>query len=269
MLSFSWDSAYESTPGTGLSRGSIDDTIRQMSRGIRQRMEREHNFGYDTEADDGTHRPGKTTVALRDSEAVRLALANMQDGAVYVQIESGVLTLYVYIEGTGWTALSTNAHHDLEGLSDDDHEQYWLLTEGIDDPTVSLDMGGNLLSIPGSITGALKVEDHVDVTNPHPVTTGDAIKADDLPKRIITEPGVLISDSGTLSVGEEKKIPNIVVPVGWDYSGVTAIDLFADASVFLGIITDPAEPCPNWGLYNSDSVSHTYELTIRGSYGPP
>ena len=39
LLSFSWNAAYEATPGSGLSRNSLDDELRRITSGVRERME--------------------------------------------------------------------------------------------------------------------------------------------------------------------------------------------------------------------------------------
>ena len=178
MLSFSWDAGYEATPTSGLSRNSLDNDLRRIHAGIRERMEREHNFGANTDEDDGTHIPGKTTVVLKDSTVVRNALSDVQTGACYL-LDDGTNMYFEVWTGAAWLRISDNDHDALAGLTDDDHgEMYWLGTSVVTDAAAILDMGGEHLSTAAVPTLATRVVDHID--DIHDITTIAAIKAQDI-----------------------------------------------------------------------------------------
>lgn len=125
MLSFTWDSAYESRPTSVLARSSIDDEIRKIKRGVRERMEREHHWGPFTEKNDGSHKGGGTTIALRDTALVRSSLTNVEKGAIFFE-EDGDNILTSYYDGSSWVSeLTSFDHNTLSGLDiGDPHPQY-------------------------------------------------------------------------------------------------------------------------------------------------
>lgn len=267
MLTFDWNTLYEATPGDGLSRGSIDDTERQMSRGIRERMEREHNFGYNTELDDGTHRPGLTTVALMDDAATMAALTDMQDGAVYVQDDGTDIKVHVY-NGATWTDFTKDDHGSLEGLSDDDHEDYWLLTENLDASDETLNMGSNHLDVTGTVTGGLKVSDHI--TDLHDITAATAVKAADLPSTVLKSDPYNIQDrtfSGVLTGTGAGKTQ--ICTIGNDCIAVIGVTLrltsggASDGDILLGCIAGvSAGQNANFAVRNDTLLAKSFIMHV-------
>lgn len=149
-MSFTWNSAYESYPSNKLNRNSIDNEIRKWSRGIREFMEIEHNFGPYTDKDDGSHIPGKTTVLLEGDETTRDALTDVQEGGLYLLDDGSSLQLQVYLSGA-WVDVGSLSHGDMEGLDlANDHPQYAYNAEGeqLDLTGSDLDMNENSLIAP-------------------------------------------------------------------------------------------------------------------------
>jgi hypothetical protein len=260
MLSFDWDSNYEGTPGDGLSRGSIDDTIRQMIRGVRERMEREHNWGYDTENDDGTHIPGQTTVALKDDSAARAALSDMQDGAIYVEDDgAGDVKLYVY-NGSTWADFTSADHADLADLDADDHD-YWLKTEVLDAEDYTLDMDGNHLEVSSVPTNTLRVTDHIyDI---HDITGPDAVKDDSIDETKVYRADTV---SGSGEVSGNGGIVDISLPS--DTIAIVGIDFECtdgeDDALRLGVrVNVSGQAQANLSLMNSKLFARDYRYVIH------
>jgi hypothetical protein len=176
---FDWDAAYEALPTVDLDRSLIDDEIRKMSSGVRSIMEVEHNFGPDTEKDDGSHRPGKVTVAQKGNSTVRDALSNPQAGSLYLLDDgSGDLELHLYY-GDAWNKISSLNHADLDGLSDNDHPQYVLATAG-DTIEANLDMGNFQLEFTGGSSDFFLLYGHRE--DSHPIVSNiAAIKDNHIP----------------------------------------------------------------------------------------
>lgn len=174
VFSFSWDSNFESRPGSGLNRNSLDNELRLLPIGIRERMEIEHNWGPynldddDRMIDDGTHIPGKTTIlAIGDYDDIT-DYTNPQEGALYVardEEESGNMQIYIYYS-SAWHKISEFDHgalSDLTGVGV--HPQYLLLTGGTIDGV--LNMGGSALYLDtsssigsGMVVGKHRESDH-------------------------------------------------------------------------------------------------------------
>lgn len=119
-----------------------------MSRGIREFMEAEHNFGPYSDKDDGSHRPGRTTVLLEGDTATRDALSP-QEGALYLLDDGEFLQLQGYFSGA-WTDIATLDHGELSDLVvGNPHPQYILNVEGelSGDADSLLDMNGNQVHV--------------------------------------------------------------------------------------------------------------------------
>ena len=259
MLSFSWTDAFEEQPSGGSSRSIIDDTLRQLSRGVRERMEREHNWGSFTEEDDGTHRPGQTGVALRGNTATRAALADMQEGAVYVNNETGEVEIF---NGTNWlsfTPTGSISHASLDGLDEHDHTQYWNRHEGLDS-TDPLDMNGHFVLGTGSISGGVRVHDHL--TTPNPVIDAAAASANEYRyARIVDRQDIL---DRTLTVGipsvtllaGEFAYQEFTVPAGYEIAYIREIyfnpgvNYWEAETLEFGVVTRGATPTTNIAMRN-------------------
>src|SRR5271157_482035 len=81
-LYFVWDATYEALPGNTLPRNLIANEIRTMKLGIRGMMEAQHNFGFNTPADDGSHWGGHVTAALIGTTPG--AVTTPQKGSIYI-----------------------------------------------------------------------------------------------------------------------------------------------------------------------------------------
>jgi hypothetical protein len=134
---FVWDAAYEDYPVQGTNRSLIDDEERRLARGVRERMEVEHNWGPYTEKDDGSHRGGVTTVAQKGADPT--GISNPKDGALYLKVVGSDLQLYVRYEGA-WHQVSSLGHSGLLNLDKLVHPQYLQKIGG--QMEGNLDMGG-------------------------------------------------------------------------------------------------------------------------------
>ena len=177
MLSYSWDATWQGLPSNGLSRNSLDDHLRRTTVGVRERMEREHQwgpFGDDT----GEHRLGKTTVLLTGDAAARGALANMQEGALFLQNDGTNYNLFVYT-GAAWVAMTEDVHANMDNLTDDDCHTQYMLKDGIYDESVTVDMGGNILETLAA-SGVPLVADHPYDNDPHSIAAYTALVDDSI-----------------------------------------------------------------------------------------
>lgn len=253
MLSFSWDTAYEANPGNGISRGSIDDSIRKMGRGIAERMSVEHNFSYRNDEDDGSHIPGETTVALKDTAGVRDALTDMQDGAVYVADDgAGNTAVFVYTVGIGWEEFTDNDHVSLENLDGIGHNDvYFLRTDDIIVTDKSLDMGGNVLAVGGDVTRLIRAKDHINEI--HDVTSAAAFADGHLSSYELKDIFVGTIE-GSISPGQTKR-----VGFGFPLVAIVSINLYSDGlNIFLGCTTDSGNDNRNISIYNGSIISAYY-----------
>lgn len=175
-MSFSWDAAYEALPTDGLSRSSLDDALRYMLVGVRQRMGEEHNFGPFTDEDDGTHIPGKTTVLLTGNAAALAALTDMEEGSLFLQDDGSNLELFLYTSAA-WLSITDDVHGSMANLTDDlCHEDYMLKdTAYILEDT--FDMNDQRLSTLVA-AGVPLVADHPYDNDPHSVAASSAIATD-------------------------------------------------------------------------------------------
>lgn len=147
-ITFVWDAAFEAAPGNDLARSLIDNEIRLIARGIRERMEDEHEWGFNTELDTGVHRAGYVTVMGKGNAAAMAAVTNMQQGSLYLMTDGADLQIHIYITGTGWVKLSSIDHLGLAGTTDDDHPLYLKRDGGVME--ADLNMGGKLLQTDGA-----------------------------------------------------------------------------------------------------------------------
>lgn len=258
VFSFTWDTAYEASPSSGLSRGSIDDILRQLNRGLRERFEVEHNVGYTTESDDGTHIPGKTTVALMDDAAALAALSDMQDGAVYVQDDGANIKVYVYIDGTGWVDFTNDDHGQLENLAlDSAHDQYWVADDDLDASDSTLNMGGNYLEVSGTVTGGLKVSEHV--VNGHTLISATALKDGTLGRQHLSVNVSTVTDFH-VAHGEF-----IYFEVPSTAKAILAISIKSSAGngpIYLGCFTNSGSAVPNVAALNNSGATTAVTLQV-------
>ena len=170
MLSFTWNSSFESLPTSALARSSIDDEIRRTKRGVSERMSLEHEWGPTSEKNDGSHRSGETQVALNGTQTERDALLDMRTGALFVRTDGDAPNLDYY-NGTLWEPTPSGLSH--AGLNDrnigDPHPQY-MRPNGIYE--VPLNANAFDLLVNNKASSNVLLWDHVNkTTNPHGVIT--------------------------------------------------------------------------------------------------
>lgn len=257
MLSFDWSPAYEKSTTKGTGRSSIDDIIRQMSRGVAQRMSREHNWSWRTDKDDGTHRPGKTSIALREDGAP--AVSDPEEGAVYVDDDgSGAVQVMIWHNGA-WESFSNTEHGNLAGLGEDDHS-YVLHTGDVDIPNVDLNMGGHRLTVTGSVKGALKM-------NPH-VYEAHEVGPDAIPDNHISS-SKRVSHSTLINDG--RNIPALtthVYQLPGNLRAITGISFYGHSNLLLGAFVSSANPGNHLAVHNSSIAATRFcRLVITGIVG--
>jgi len=121
---FAWDSDYEATPTSALGRSLIDNTLREVKSGVRERFEVEHEFGPNTDTDTGRHTPGGTTVMPTGTDTPAVALPNAENGAIYLKSVGAAYEVWVKDSVNGWVQYSTTDHNELSGRNDHDHPKY-------------------------------------------------------------------------------------------------------------------------------------------------
>lgn len=254
MLSFDWSPAYEKSTTKGTGRSSIDDIIRQMSRGVAQRMSREHNWSWRTDKDDGTHRPGKTSIALREDGAP--AVSDPEEGAVYVDDDgSGAVQVMIWHNGA-WESFSNTEHGNLAGLGEDDHP-YVLHTGDVDLPNVDLDMGGHRLTVTGPVNGALKVYPHV--YEAHEVGP-DAIPDNHISSSKRVSHSNMVNDERGISAGAIH-----VYQLPGNLRAITGISFYGHPNLRLGAVVASENLGNHLAVYNKSTiVTRFYRLVITG-----
>jgi hypothetical protein len=176
-----WDATYETLPSNTLRIGLIDNIIRDLSFGIRERMSVEHEWGPGSDLNDGSHIPGGTSVLDTGDATTLAAVTGMQQGALYLKNTGTDLNLMIYKSGA-WQALSTMDHDLLTGRTDDDHPQYVLKDGGV--MTGSLDMANFFIVAPTTVDGVysgLVAARHMALEHPS-LGSLDAIKANTISK---------------------------------------------------------------------------------------
>lgn len=201
MLSYSWDTGWESQPTTGLSRNSLDDHLRRTTLGVRERMEREHDWGPYSSGDSGKHLPGQVSAILTGNAAARAAVSNPQEGSVFFQDDGTNLTIWLYTS-SAWVEITDDDHDNLENLTDDAaHTQYMLKDGNYTEATATLDMNGNVLSA-SAATGAPLQGEHPHDYDPHAgILSYTALADNTLDFSRIIHGSYLHGYSGTMSKG--------------------------------------------------------------------
>ena len=198
MLSFTWNSSFESLPTSALARSSIDDEIRRTKRGVSERMSLEHEWGPTSEKNDGSHRSGETQVALNGTQTERDALLDMRTGALFVRTDGDAPNLDYY-NGTLWEPAPSGLSH--AGLNDrnigDPHPQY-MRPNGIYE--VPLNANAFDLLVNNKASSNVLLWDHVNkTTNPHGVITNPDVLGPGIVKYSMLDI-TIISDSMTLNL---------------------------------------------------------------------
>lgn len=143
MITFIWDSAYESVPSDQVPRDTIQWEIQKGKIGVEDRMNVQHVWDS---VGKGIHRKGWAgTCMIGDDTA---DVTNPREGSLYLYDDGGSPNLYkiMMYHGGAWIELTTLDHGTLTGLLDDDHPQYLKNgTHGVDVVTSDLLMGDQLL----------------------------------------------------------------------------------------------------------------------------
>lgn len=262
MITFTWNSGYEGQPDNSLARNMIDNELRKMRRGVRERLEREHNFGPYAEKDDGSHRPGRTTVLLSGDATTRDNLTNVQEGALYFLNDGGTKELYIYTSGS-WEKATNVDHGAYNNLDVDSHEQY--LKKDLDDiMDNALGMGGNeieISSVPSDgHDGYLVYGNHEGLVHPT-LGNGDAILDDAIGSAhlVIDQYSV----SGSLESGT-----GIDIMVRSDNPFIFFPNFYASVR-YMKVTGVPGSLYPGWHLYNNSLVSASYRVNweeLRNSH---
>lgn len=222
LLSFSWNAAYEAAPGSGLSRNSLDNELRRITSGVRERMEREHNWGPSTDEDDGTHIPGKTTVLLTGNAAALAAVANMQEGALFLQDDGTNLELFVYTSAA-WVSITDDVHGSMANLTDDLCHTQYMLKDSAYDLSMTFNMNDQRLSTLAA-AGVPLVADHPYDDSPHSVAAYTALANDSLNFDTVLDSGYLFNLYGLLSEGLTAK--NFIVAMPTNIRAILTIVMF-------------------------------------------
>jgi hypothetical protein len=138
-----WDATYEAQPTDSLGISLIDNVIRDIAFGIRERMSIEHEWGSQSTLNDGSHILGGTTVMSTGDAATMYALTGMQEGALYLQNTGIDINLMIYQTGT-WTIVSTLDHEKLTGRTNNDHPQY-VLKNDVNLQNTTINMNGFMI----------------------------------------------------------------------------------------------------------------------------
>ena len=263
MLSFDWNAIYETTPADGLSRGSIDDVIRQISRGVRQRMSREHNFGYTSEKDDGTHRPGKTTVASKSST---VNPTDADTGSLHFYSSGTVRQLKLKKPDDTWTTLSENKHSTLVGTTTSTgHDDVYVRNDqDFSDVAVTVNMGGNKLYAMEDYSplGAkvMTTRNHLPEIVHTIASVDQSVRETTLtPNKISSGNVYILTFSGSLSMysGQRWDLPGFMrTLVGIEFSG-------SSPNLVLGCYTQNGSLNANIAVYNYASSAQTFTLKLR------
>ena len=249
-ITFVWDAAFEAAPGDGLARSLIDNEIRLIPRGIRERMEDEHEWGFNTELDTGVHRAGYVTVMGKGNAAAMAAVADMQQGSLYLMTDGADLQIHIYITGTGWVKLASIDHLGLAGTTDDDHPLYLKRDGGAME--ADLDMGGHLLQ---TAEGAAEIYSGFTLFRHRAAAHATLGSIDAIVDGILTNVEVKIGqteESGALNnnTGVQFALPNTAFFPQLYVSGAYDKDIWCT----------PGIEGKEFGVYNKSGGDRTYRL---------
>lgn len=133
-----WDSNYSNTPLRGDERKYGARHLRELKLRLSERGELEHNFKAGTRP---FHKAGLCTILFIGTTAEIAALASPTEGCV--AYDTTLKGLKVYTSGV-WTLLGSS-HSALEGLTEDDHTQYFNLDKAGQIITKDLGLGAGVL----------------------------------------------------------------------------------------------------------------------------
>lgn len=133
-----WDSNYSNTPLRGDERKYGARHLRELKLRLSERGELEHNFKAGTRP---FHKAGLCTILFIGTTAEIAALASPTEGCV--AYDTTLKGLKVYTSGV-WTLLGSS-HSALEGLTEDDHTQYFNLDKAGQIVTKDLGLGAGVL----------------------------------------------------------------------------------------------------------------------------
>ena len=271
MLSFTWNSSFESLPTNALARSSIDDEIRRTKRGVSERMSLEHEWGPTSEKNDGSHRSGETQVALNGTQTERDALLDMRTGALFVRTDGDAPNLDYY-NGTLWEPTPSGMSH--ASLNDrnigDPHPQY-MRPNGIYE--VPLNAYAFDLLVNNKASSNVLLWDHVNkTTNPHGVITNPDVLGPGIVKYSMLDITIVsgafnyIEMSGFASLHKNVILvdaPHFVRSLKVDYSENGGVNVFlaSNTSSSWGVGLRIRNPSPDYNRYIDISYSF-YRVNI-------
>ncbi len=241
-----WNAAYEATPTNQLRISLLDNVIRDISFGIRERMSVEHEWGPGSELNDGSHIMGGTSVLDTGDLAARNALSGMQEGSLFLMNTGTDLNLCIYDDAT-WKLLSTVDHDALTGTTDNDHPQYLQKDGGVMDAALNMDGHMVIAPIEAETYSNLVLQKHMDSSH---LTVGDlsAIVANALPASALKT--VTQIDTYTMNAGDR---------VSWDVHPLEffpAIYQLTEAQIFLA----PGLTSQQLGLYHQSGAQSVVKV---------
>jgi hypothetical protein len=262
-----WDSDYEATPANTLVRSLIDDEIRQVIYGIRERMSVEHRWGPRTAPDtdpeslsyqlynltQGYHIPGGTTICDIGDETDRDVVSSPQLGSLFIVQDGSNYSVNIYTS-EGWQSLSTIDHLELTGTSDNDHPQYVLIDGGA--MTGALDMDGFTINTQetGQTFGQFTLYRHRNESH------GDIDNIDAIVDKAVTFDKLrIVSQEITTALDPYEEYTFTSYPNGF----------FPQVYVYSASILSGGNPIVTMGLnrvYNTGASGSSYTIRIRREY---
>jgi len=157
-MTYNWNTQFEAQPSGGDFAYTMGSGLRDTKAAFKERIEVEHTFDESSSAIIG-HKPGECSIV---NVVDGMPVSFLKQGALH--LDSSAKVLY-YDTGTAVSPMFTYDHTQLEGLSDDDHTQYFKI-DGSDTVTgtVSIDdIEGIGSNSPPDEDEALTYEVHINV----------------------------------------------------------------------------------------------------------
>ena len=265
MLSFTWNSSFESLPTNALARSSIDDEIRRTKRGVSERMSLEHEWGPTSEKNDGSHRSGETQVALNGTQTERDALLDMRTGALFVRTDGDAPNLDYY-NGTLWEPAPSGLSH--AGLNDrnigDPHPQY-MRPNGIYE--VPLNANAFDLLVNNKASSNVLLWDHVNkTTNPHGVITNPDVLGPDIVKYSMLDITIVSGNMYFLIYPQSEAHKNITLTDAPHFLRSLKVDYSENGMVSVFLVPNTSS---SWGVelwIRNGSTNSDHDIDISYSF---
>lgn len=232
-----------------------------MTSGVREIMEREHNFGSYADEDDGTHILGKTTVLLTGNAAALAAVANMQEGALFLQDDGTNLELFLYTSAA-WVNITDDAHGSMANLTDDLCHTQYMLKDTAYDLGMTFDMNDQRLSTLAA-AGVPLVADHPYDVSPHSVAANTALLGDSID--FITKLGNTYSYSLSGSLHSLAGVNTMLVALPTNLLAILAMRFMGSAANTWHVGALPSYGSPNIAFWVDNPAlgrSLNYSITV-------